>query len=100
MNLQEGLVSLFLLCERAELSCELRYDNGKFIFGELINFDNPTAEPDPSTIRQGPKGYNVEVGGTVIRGENGSEQLHPTLKSAVIAGLKLYKVVNGQKHGH
>lgn len=100
MNLQEGLVSLFVLCERAELSCELYYNNGKCIPGGLINPDDLVAEPDPSTIRMGPRGYNIEVGGAVMLNEDGSEQLYPTLKSAVIAGLKLYKVANGQKHGH
>lgn len=93
MNLQEALVFLLYTCEKEDISIDLRYNTGRYIPGELINFDDITAEPDPSTIRQGAKGWEVEVRAQSYVNDDGSEMLYPELKDAVIAGLALVKLV-------
>ena len=73
MELDKALTLLFDLCEAAELSVSLEYDNGKRVPGEFIN----APDGEENHVEQGPKGYKVEVG------EWGAEQLEPTLIDAV-----------------
>jgi hypothetical protein len=97
MNVLDGLLGLFLLCEKDQLSVQLEYSNGKYIPGELINYDDPGAEPDPANVRQGPSGYTVEVSGYYNQDDDDNEKLYPTIKEAVQAGLSLYFSVIKEK---
>jgi hypothetical protein len=54
-----AVVLFFALCEKAEVSASIEYDNGKRIPGEFIN----APDGEENHVEQGPTGYKVEVGG-------------------------------------
>jgi hypothetical protein len=95
MNLQDALLGLCLLCEKEDCGLELSFETGRYIPGELINKDSFGSEPDPSTIRQGPRGWRVEVSATSYVDDNGNELLYPTLGKAISAGLRLLQTHTG-----
>lgn len=58
---------LLVACERYDLSLTIEYETGRYIPGELAIGDDgkliPQEEIPPEHIRQGPKGWRVEVAG-------------------------------------
>jgi len=89
MNIQEGILTLAYFAEQHGINTTIDYRNGKYVPGRLINYDDITAEPDPATIMQGPKGWHVEISGMSYTDDNGEEILYPTINQAIGAGLRL-----------
>lgn len=70
------------LCQYYKRSFSIEWDNGRYIPGEFIDPKHLDAEPLPEHIRQGPVGWEVEVGGWAHEG------LLPTLDRALNAAIQ------------
>jgi len=93
MKLSDGLLALMLACEKSDTRITLEYDTGRYVPGELLDLENMDKEPDPSSIRQGPKGWKVEISGYYCQDNDGNQALYPDLESAVVKGMMLLESV-------
>lgn len=84
MNLAEGILTLFLLCENSGIGLTLDYDNGRYIPGEFTDKYDPLKNPPEEYIRQGPKGWTIDVGGW------GTDELQD-LDDAIVTGFQILK---------
>lgn len=84
MNVLDGLLTLFLVCQKSDVSCLLEYSTGKFTV------------PPSDVVQQGPGGYTVEVGGNAWM-DGDKEKLYPEIGAAVSAGLEMFARVMSER---
>jgi hypothetical protein len=91
MNTQDGLMTLFALCEHFDISLDFSYETGRYIPGEFIeDFQKDLDSVPPEHIRQGPKGWRVTVSGYSELGDVlGEEKLYSSLNEAIAMGLHI-----------
>jgi hypothetical protein len=99
MNVRDGLVALAYLCEKNEIYFELSYETGRYVPGELIDFDNIGAEPKPENIRQGPKGWRIMIGGYYVTDDETGKRELQSLAVAVTTGLQMVKQIMDERIG-
>lgn len=88
MKLSQALFLLFSECRKYGYSVTVSWENGKYVPGEFLDLNNPTAEVDPKNVRQGEEGFTVEVGNL-----EPEHNMFPTLDGAIGAGFNMLRVI-------
>jgi len=90
-------VALFLkACEEQDISVVLEYTTGRYVPGEYVHDENgrliPQEEIPPEHIRQGPKGWMVEVGGYAY-----VDDIPVPFEQAVLRGITMLREMIAEK---